>query len=121
MGVERAEEEVHQVVLADVTETEDLFTWQRGHRHVVQIADCDPLLHLSWEEHRLPNILVKELEEVVEDLSCDHFWLLFGYLGHDPAVHDEAWAIIFVASVQVKASRLEQADRTVGQARLWSY
>ena len=48
MCVERAEEEVHEVGLAQVAEGQDLLPRQRGGRHVIQVANGDPLLALTW-------------------------------------------------------------------------
>ena len=107
MSVEGAKEEVHQVVLADVTEGQDLLAWEGYHRHVIEVANGDPLLDLSRHEHRLPHVLEEKLEEIVEDVRSDHFRFLLGHASHDCAIHDEARSVEFVTAVQVETAGLQ--------------
>ena len=48
MRIERSEQEVHEVGLAQVAKGQDLLPWDTCRRHIVQIHDRDPLLNLPW-------------------------------------------------------------------------
>ena len=108
--VEAAEEEVHQVGLTQIAESQDLFTRKCSHRHVVQVANSDPLLDLTRQKQDSLDVHKEVAEHLIEHFRCDHLRLLFSHLGHDSSIHDEAGAIPLITSMQVKAARLQQSN-----------
>ena len=116
--VNRPEQEVHEVGLAESTEGEKLLAWQRRRPHVVKVANRNPLLNLARQKQHFLHVNEKEDEHLVEDFGSDQLWLLLCHAGHNGAIHDEAGAHPLIPPMQIEGARLQQLNRVIGQSWL---
>ena len=104
MRIKTSEQEVHEVGLAQVAERQDLLPRQRGRRHVIQVANSDPLLLLARQQDGLLYVLVQEGEHFAEYFSRDHLWIALRYPGQHLSIHDKSWTVKFITAEEIKAT-----------------
>ena len=90
----------------------------RGQRHIVQVDERHPLLHLTRYQHDLLDVLEHEVPQISEDFDRHDLWFLLDKARHHTTVHHKAGSVPLVPTMYVKEARLEQSHRQIGQSWL---